>query len=307
MGACFSAEEGIYSLNLNELHETAMDQLYPRRTIWLHVIKDVLMSLSGKTPSLYRHSLVALLAARKSRTLLALPPRLLPRRHALSTRASDTRGCTRCAVARNPYNGYKYLCGATPSGLFLMQWYDPLHKFMLLKNIECVVPSPLTVFSLIIVPELEYPLLCVGAGRRPIRLHLININSGATWFHSDELELSLGSSNTVIPRPERLHTVHTAHQLNKDTVLVCHENIIDLVPVLPPSLDAARWRAPEEKKSNFVSRIVFDFHIDRILCLQDSVLAFHRHGVQGRSLRNGDVTQEITDHSRVYRLLGADK
>nr|QMV48155.1 mitogen-activated protein kinase kinase kinase kinase 3 [Plutella xylostella] len=301
------AEEGIYSLNLNELHETAMDQLYPRRTIWLHVIKDVLMSLSGKTPSLYRHSLVALLAARKSRTLLALPPRLLPRRHALSTRASDTRGCTRCAVARNPYNGYKYLCGATPSGLFLMQWYDPLHKFMLLKNIECVVPSPLTVFSLIIVPELEYPLLCVGAGRRPIRLHLININSGATWFHSDELELSLGSSNTVIPRPERLHTVHTAHQLNKDTVLVCHENIIDLVPVLPPSLDAARWRAPEEKKSNFVSRIVFDFHIDRILCLQDSVLAFHRHGVQGRSLRNGDVTQEITDHSRVYRLLGADK
>ncbi|CAG9116185.1 unnamed protein product [Plutella xylostella] len=288
--------------------------------------------------------------------------------------------CTRCAVARNPYNGYKYLCGATPSGLFLMQWYDPLHKFMLLKmlvcsvgrsykgykylcgatpsglflmqwydplhkfmllkNIECVVPSPLTVFSLIIVPELEYPLLCVGAGRRPIRLHLININSGATWFHSDELELSLGSSNTVIPRPERLHTVHTAHQLNKDTVLVCHENIIDLVPVLPPSLDAARWRsikrtfcitvlvcheniidlvpvlppaldaarwrAPEEKKSNFVSRIVFDFHIDRILCLQDSVLAFHRHGVQGRSLRNGDVTQEITDHSRVYRLLGAD-
>lgn len=37
-----------------------------------------------------------------------------------------------CSVGR-PYNGYKYLCGATPSGLFLMQWYDPLHKFMLLK------------------------------------------------------------------------------------------------------------------------------------------------------------------------------
>ena len=34
---------------------------------------------------------------------------------------------------RNPYNGYKYLCGATPQGIFLMQWYDPLNKFMLLK------------------------------------------------------------------------------------------------------------------------------------------------------------------------------
>lgn len=43
------AEEGIYDLNLNELHETAMDQLYPRRTIWMYVIKDVLMTLSGES------------------------------------------------------------------------------------------------------------------------------------------------------------------------------------------------------------------------------------------------------------------
>jgi len=42
------AEEGIYTLNMNELHETAMDQLYPRRTVWMFVVKDVLMSLSGK-------------------------------------------------------------------------------------------------------------------------------------------------------------------------------------------------------------------------------------------------------------------
>ncbi|KAG6465798.1 hypothetical protein O3G_MSEX015399, partial [Manduca sexta] len=128
------AEEGIYTLNLNELHETAMDQLYPRRTIWMHVIKDVLMSLSGKTPSLYRHELLALIgSARGGKSLRVLPPRLLPRRFALTTRVPDTRGCTRCAVARSPYNGYKYLCGATPAGLFLMQWYDPLRKFMLLK------------------------------------------------------------------------------------------------------------------------------------------------------------------------------
>ena len=42
------AEEGIYTLNLNEIHENAMDLLYPRRTVWMFVIKDVLMTLSGK-------------------------------------------------------------------------------------------------------------------------------------------------------------------------------------------------------------------------------------------------------------------
>jgi hypothetical protein len=29
--------------------------------------------------------------------------------------------------------------------------------------------------------------------------------------------------------------------------------------------------------------------------------------MQGRSLRNGEITQEITDSSRIYRLLGSDK
>lgn len=43
------------------------------------------------------------------------------------------------------------------------------------------------------------------------------------------------------------------------------------------------------------------------VCLQDSVLAFHKHGMQGRSFKNGEVTQEISDPSRTYRLLGSDK
>ncbi|KAG6463770.1 hypothetical protein O3G_MSEX014059 [Manduca sexta] len=169
-----------------------------------------------------------------------------------------------------------------------MQWYDPLRKFMLLKNIECTIPSPLLAFELIITPELEYPLLCVGATRKPMRLNLININSGATWFHSDELEACVGGSNTVIPRPERLHTLRAVHQLNKDAVLVCHDNVVDIIPVLPAALEAARWRDDERRRGKLLSRIEFNFNIDSILCLADSVLAFHRHGVQGRSLRNAD-------------------
>lgn len=55
------------------------------------------------------------------------------RRFSTTSKVPDTKGCIKCCVGRNPYNGYKYLCGATLNGLFLMQWYNPLNKFMLLK------------------------------------------------------------------------------------------------------------------------------------------------------------------------------
>nr|CAD7399374.1 unnamed protein product [Timema cristinae] len=268
------AEEGIYNLNLNELHDAAIDQLYPRRTIWMYVIKDVLMSLSGKTPQLYRHDLLALQSKQTHRFSLhmnKIPERLVPRKFALTTKVPDTKGCTKCCVGRNPYNGYKYLCGAMPSGIFIMQWYDPLNKFMLLKHFECIVPSPLSVFEMVITPELEYPMVCVSVKQayeqNRLRLDLINMNSGASWFHSDELEDMDGTDTVKIVTPQ------------------------------------GRLRSNRK----LVSQLHFDFAVESVVCLPDSVLAFHKHGVQGRSFKNGEVTQEIVEKSRVYRLLGSDK
>lgn len=51
----------------------------------------------------------------------------------------------------------------------------------------------------------------------------------------------------------------------------------------------------------------YDRYFFSLVCLPDSVIAFHKHGMQGRSFKNGDVTQEITDASRTYKLLGSDK
>ena len=148
-----------------------MDLLYPRPTVWMFVIKDVLMTLSGnfttdhlvmllyiftnihiylqlvlkirvllgKTPSLFRHDLNGLHSKQSDRLTISMnamhkiPSKFVPKKFALSSKVANTRGTSKCCVGRNPYNGYKYLCGATPNGVFLMQWYDPLNKFMLLK------------------------------------------------------------------------------------------------------------------------------------------------------------------------------
>ncbi|XP_076262755.1 MAP4K3-like protein hppy isoform X3 [Rhynchophorus ferrugineus] len=297
------AEEGIYNLNLNELHETCIDQLYNRRTVWMYVIKDVLMTLSGsKTPQLYRHDLLALQSKQSHRFSLhmnRIPEKLVPRKFALTTRVPDTRGTLKCCVARNPYNGYKYLCGATASGIYLMQWYDPLNKFMLLKHVESSLPNPLNVFEMIITPELEYPMVCVSIKQayqsNSFKLDLINMNSGASWFHSDELQ-DMDGTATVIPKRENLNIVNVT-QLDKDSILVCYDNIVRII--------TPQGRIKMSKKQ--VSELKFDFRIESILCLPDSVLAFYKYGVQGRSLKNGEITQEITDTSRTYKLLGSDK
>lgn len=125
-----------------------------------------------------------------------IPERLVPRKFALTTKVPDTKGCSQCCVTRNPYNGYKYLCGALSTGIFLMQWYDPLNKFMLLK--QCEWPSmsanmmnlagnpaqnggQTPVFEMIITPELEYPIVCTGVRKAfngCLKLELINMNSG---------------------------------------------------------------------------------------------------------------------------------
>ena len=99
----------------------------------------VSINFSGKTPSLFRHDLAGLHSKQSDRLTISMnamhkiPSKFVPKKFTMTQKVANTKGCSKCCVGRNPYNGYKYLCGSTPQGIFLMQWYDPLNKFMLLK------------------------------------------------------------------------------------------------------------------------------------------------------------------------------
>lgn len=296
---------GIYTLNLNQLHEATMEQLYNRSTSWMVVVKNVLISLSGlKNRCLYRHDLLALHSRHMNRFTLnvnKIPEKLVPRKLAMTTKVPDTKGCLKCCVARNPYNGFRYLCGVIPSGVFIMQWYDPLNKFMLLKHHECYVPQDLCVLELFISPDQEYPMVCVdvrlGAASDSFHLDFINLNAANSWYSSsDQEDMDNHPAATMIPRNNRLR-VHALFQLDRDTVLIAVDNSIKFV-------DLQGRRKVSRRK---VSELVFDFVVKNVVCLNDSVLALHRHGVEGRSLEDGQVTQKILDTSRLYTVLGTDR
>ncbi|XP_051531438.1 mitogen-activated protein kinase kinase kinase kinase 3 isoform X2 [Myxocyprinus asiaticus] len=290
----FGAEEGIYTLNLNELHETSMEQLFPRRCTWLYVMSNSLLTISGKASHLYSHSLTGLFEhARHMQKLPVaipthkLPDKIIPRKFTVSNKIPETKGCQKCCVVRNPYTGHKYLCGAFQSSVILFEWVEPMQKFMLVKSIDFPLPCPLEVFEMLVVPEHQYPLICIAVSKgtelnQVVRFETLNPNSITNWFTDSDTPQSC--------------VIHVT-QMERDTILVCLDRCIKIVN-LQGRLKSSRKLSAE---------LTFNFQIESIVCLQDSVLAFWRHGMQGRSFKSSEITQEISDNSRIFRLLGSDR
>uniref|UniRef100_A0A8C9TID1 Mitogen-activated protein kinase kinase kinase kinase 3 n=1 Tax=Scleropages formosus TaxID=113540 RepID=A0A8C9TID1_SCLFO len=295
----FGAEEGIYTLNLNELHETSMEQLVPRRCTWLYVMNSTLLSISGKASQLHSHNLVGLFDhARHMQKLPVaipthrLPDKMIPRKFAVSSKIPDTKGCHKCCVVRNPYTGHKYLCGALQSSVILLEWVESMQKFMLIKTIDFPLPSPLEVFEMLVVPEQQYPLICVAVSKgfelnQVVRFETLNPNSTSSWF-AESGECCGGQTLTCV--------IHVT-QLERDTILVCLDRCIKIVNL--------QGRLKSNRKLS--AELTFNFQIESIVCLQDSVLAFWKHGMQGRSFKSNEITQEISDNTRIFRLLGSDR
>ncbi|XP_072315567.1 mitogen-activated protein kinase kinase kinase kinase 5-like [Eucyclogobius newberryi] len=274
------AEEGIYTLNLNST-EATMELLYPGKCTWVFHFNNVLMSVSGKSSQLHSHSLKELYEqARRDQRLPA--HRLLPRKLAVTSKLPDTKGCRTCS-AGSLQNGCVFLCCALDTSVMLLQWYEPMLKFMLIKTFDFPLPSPLRVFHMVMAPQQEYPQVCIGVSQgpgpfTPVSVQYINLNSNTSWFTNIGLEK---------PCPD----VVQVKQMDTSTLLVLMNKSVYIVGL----------------EGELKSQSGFSEEVESVVSLGDSLLAVWLHGWQRRGLDNSEVLQEITDYKKSYYLLPSDR
>ncbi len=70
-------------------------------------------------------------------------------------------------------------------------------------------------------------------------------------------------------------------QLDKETLLICHDNFVKII-----GLDGI-----VKQDINRCSILEFSFKIESLVCLtdQESVIAFHKKGLEERSFKENDV------------------
>ncbi|TRY58067.1 hypothetical protein DNTS_022711 [Danionella cerebrum] len=273
----FGADEGIFTLNLNRPN-TTMDLLYSTKCVWLYTISNVLMSVSGKSSQLHSHLLKELYEnTRKEHRMVALPThRLLPRKFTITTKIPDTKGCRTCSVAQSAQNDCVFLCCALEASKF-----------------DFPLPSPLQVFHMVVLPDIEYPQVYIRVNKvsesrsssgsvNLVQLDHIDLNSNSSWFTETGLE-TRGAERAQLS------------ELDEDTLLVLIDNSVHTV-----SMDGS----PKPHRS-VPTDLTFRIQVDAVVHHEETLIAFWRHGWQRRihSHTHTEIIQEITDTRNVFRLL----
>ncbi|XP_024589531.1 mitogen-activated protein kinase kinase kinase kinase 1 isoform X1 [Neophocaena asiaeorientalis asiaeorientalis] len=283
------AEEGIFILNRND-QEATLEMLFSSRTTWVYSINNVLMSLSGKTPHLYSHSILGLLERKEGRTGSPIahisPHRLLARKNMVSTKIQDTKGCRACCVAEGASSGGPFLCGALETSVVLLQWYQPMNKFLLVRQVLFPLPTPLPVFALLTGPGSELPAVCIGVstGRpaKSVLFHTVRFGALSCW---------LGEMSTA----EHKGPVQVT-QVEEDKVMVLMDGSLKLVT--PEGAPVRGLRTPE---------IPMTEAVEAVAMVGGRLQAFWKHGVQVWALGSDQLLQELRDPTLTFRLLGSPR
>nr|XP_031301532.1 mitogen-activated protein kinase kinase kinase kinase 1-like [Camelus dromedarius] len=103
----------------------------------------------------------------------------------VSTKIQDTKGCRACCVAEGASSGGPFLCGALETSVVLLQWYQPMNKFLLVRQVLFPLPTPLPVFSLLTGPGSELPAVCIGVSpgqpAKSVFFHAVRFGALSCW------------------------------------------------------------------------------------------------------------------------------
>uniref|UniRef100_A0A1I8JRA8 CNH domain-containing protein n=1 Tax=Macrostomum lignano TaxID=282301 RepID=A0A1I8JRA8_9PLAT len=305
------ANEGLYYMSLDQLHDPTMVLLVRQRCLWLFVYRGILVSLSGRHPQLYRHDLAQLFPAdAKSKLTHQLTHQLTHRTdppHPASSRAGlpcgwpttrrqrrspAPKGCMRVSAAKHPETAERWLACALPQSVLLLQWDNARRTFLEFKSLPCPdLPQPLLTFELLIRSGFKLPFVCVGVlrGRSDacVRFRLLDLNK-----LDGQIELSPNDETALDEEVE----VTSVTQLDLNHVLVCYRNMARVF-----HMDTGLVRS---RTGNRLGTLSFEFTIESVQCLDDSLLCFYKHGFQAKSFLGGEVVQDVEDRAHVYRFVG---
>lgn len=84
----------------------------------------------------------------------------------------------------------------------------------------------MNVFEMIIDPDLEYPLICIGVKHdhdpQRLKLDLLNLNSNSNWYNDDDYCYGDGA-DTVVNRYEQMRLI-CVKQVDHATLLICYDS-----------------------------------------------------------------------------------
>ena len=272
--------EGLYSLLLTNRLDAEMEQMYPKKIWWLCIFQNVMLSITSS----HRYMCMTLLLNMYDRSLQ-------DSQYQHTTKVKGSKGTLCCAVIHNPYSREYYYCGITATSVIILQWFEPREIFMLKSLIDFVFPYPVSLcegFVYANAEKMPLPVLVTGvrnAGNNNVTYDLFDPNASENYF------------TCVLEYP--FINLTGLSQLEPDTVIVVHDKIVKFVNlqgILKPSFSG--------KYKNIIN---FLFKLEGYVRLRECILIFHNHGMQAKSLVDEEITAEVFEEGKIFKLLGSDR
>lgn len=197
-----------------------------------------------------------------------------------------------CTVAQCPYSKFIFMISLSPSKLCMRQYYAPTKQFLLLKIFKVEFENTPSVFRPLIFRDFTYPLLCMAV----VKSELSDAPAGLVLadLNEDEQLNDAISSKAEHSKEHHLNAVDIVQLQDDKKLAVAYKECVYIAHF-------------DKYHKQYVKLVFLLFRLPdpltRIIALPDSVLTFHCHGMIGKNLKDGQITQDISDVTKCFQVL----